>query len=230
MQIRDKHKKTVTSIRLLGPRNISTGSLRVNSSLSQSASHSRDHFITGSRLIELSVSVLVAFLFIAIVSFFSVRPTLSQIRSEVQTNWQEFLLEMRNRNELLPGLIESIRGFDSGHGRLSEKLFQARSVANRSTDPSTIVSASDEIEELLTKIERLAAANSDLSRYSPFATHWERIAKASRRVVSARIVYNSSSRLYNQMLATFPHNLLASIAGFSPVISYPMVRSAGENY
>jgi LemA protein len=229
VQIRDRNKKTVVSIRLLAPRNISSSSSGINSSLRRHGVYDRDRFMNVSRLIEFFVSVLVAFLVLATVAFFSVRPTLKDIRSEVQANWKDFLLEMRNRNELLPGLMESIRGFDSGHARLSEKMFQARSIANRSSDPDTIVSASNEIEELLQKIEKLAVANPDLSRYSPFVAQWDQMARASRRVAFARLAYNSSSRLYNQLLATFPQNLLTSIAGFPSVNTYPAVRPVGEN-
>ncbi|MEI8181786.1 MAG: LemA family protein [Desulfomonile sp.] len=213
-----KNSKAAISIKFLSSRNSGIGA-----SMRQAESYERKSLVSSTRLIELCFSFVVAFLVLAMVSFFFLRPTLKDVRSEVQAEWQDFLRAVRDRNDLLPGLIESIRGFEPSHGKLSEKLFEARSISNRTGDPGAIVSAVDDIDQSLKRIEKLARSNPDLMRYPPFAAQWEKVSKTSRKIAFTRMAYRSSSRLYNRLLASFPQNLFTSISGFVPVNSYPPV-------
>lgn len=180
------------------------------------------------RFIELGFVLLAVFLVVAAVAFALLRPTLKDVRSEVQNDWRTFLTEVRQRNDLILGLLESLRGFEADHSRLSEKLLEARAISTRSNDPNTIVRAVDQTEEYLERIEKLARSNPELRRYPPFDDYWARIVRSSQRVALVRVSYNSSARLYNRLLALFPQNLFTSLFGFVPVNYYPMSRTIGD--
>ena len=83
------------------------------------------------------------------VSFLMLRPALKEIRIEARAEWSAFARAIPERNNLLPGLVESFKGFESGHGRMTERLTQARSISMRSTDPDRIIAATDEIDRML---------------------------------------------------------------------------------
>jgi len=174
------------------------------------------------RIIEFSFSLLVAFLILATLSFLSLRPGLRQARSEAQAEWNAFIRVVQDRNELLPGLIQAIRGFESGHAKLLEKLSEARSVSMQPGKPTRIVSAVDEIDRGLAQIDKLLISRPRLSKYPPFSRHWANIVRISRRVDSKRMGYNNSVRLYNGLLQAFPQSLLAPIFGFVRLTDYPM--------
>ena len=176
------------------------------------------------RTIEFSVSFLVAFLVIATLSFLSLRPSLTEFRSALESEWVEFLHQVRERNRLLPGLIESVRGFESGHGKLTAGLLEARAISTRSADPEKIVAAVDEIERGLAEVDKLLRSRPEMERYPPFTGHWRRVVRQTHRIDLVRRGYNKSASAYNCLLTPFPQSLLAPIFGFVPLKEYPPVQ------
>jgi len=177
------------------------------------------------RLIELCVCSILAFIAITLISFLSLRPVLMECRAEVLSEWEAFLHEVAERNKLLPGLIEAVRGFETGHGKLAAQLLEARAISTRSTDPDKIVSAVDGIEEALAQVEKLVKARPEMNRYPPFMAHWEKIVRGTLKVNLMRKAYNNSARLYNRLLRAFPQNVLAAAFGFVPINEYAPARS-----
>ncbi|MCA1960805.1 MAG: LemA family protein [Desulfomonile sp.] len=184
--------------------------------------------MTVPRVIELCVCFILAFVIITLISFLSLRPVLSECRREVVSEWEAFLHEVGERNKLLPGLIEAVRGFETGHGKLAAQLLEARAVSTRSTDPDKIVTAVDGIEEALTQVEKLVRARPEINRYPPFSAHWEKIVRSTLKVNLMRKAYNNSARLYNRLLRSFPQNILAAAFGFVPINEYAPVRSLND--
>jgi LemA protein len=181
-----------------------------------------------SRIIEFSFYVLVAFLILATLSFFSLRPMLRQVRAEAAAEWVDFMGAIKKRNEMLPGLIEAIRGFESGHGQLIAKLLETRSILMRPTGADGVVAAVDEMERRLIQVEKLVSAGSGLGGYPPFARQWKRVLKITQKVNRLRSDYYRSVRLYNGLLEAFPQNLVATLFGFVPLTVYPRAHWAGE--
>jgi LemA protein len=176
--------------------------------------------MTVSRLIEFGFCFLVALLVLTMISFLTLRPTLQELRSEAQGEWESFLRAVSERNELIPGLVEAIKGFEPGHGQLAEGSLEARSMAMRARDPDQIVALADEVEHHLAQMERLVQARPELGQYSPFASRWEQVVRLSRRVTETRGAYNKSAMLYNRLLTPFPQNILTTVFGYVPLSVY----------
>lgn len=180
------------------------------------------------RFIELCCSFLLAFLVISLVSFFTLRPELLEVRAEAAKSWDDFVRAVGRRNDLVPGLVEAVKGFEPGHAKMLERLLEARSISSRVTDPNAVVASVDDMERYLIQIEKLARSRPDLATYPPFAAQWESVLKSGRGVAFARMSHYTNSRLYNRLLDPFPQNLLAALFGFVPLNEYPMVPMAGE--
>jgi len=181
-----------------------------------------------SRIIEFCFSLLVAFLVLSLISFLTLRPTLKQVRYEARAEWDSFVRAARERNDLLPGLLEAIRGIEPSQVKMADRVLTARSVSMRSNNPDGIISAVDVIEQYLERIHKLAHSRPEFEQYPPFARHWDQVLKVSRRVSAARRSYNKSVRLYNGLLTPFPQNILTAVFGFVPLTDYPMGRTVGE--
>jgi LemA protein len=175
------------------------------------------------RIIEILISMLLAFLMLMTVSFLMLRPTLKEIRMEARAEWAALARAIPERSNLLPGLVESFKGFESGHARMTERLTQARSISTRSTDPDRIIAATDEIDRTLEDIRKIAESKSDLAQYPPFATQWKKVEKVSLRISRQRVQYNNTATTYNRLLAVFPQNLVAAAFGFVPLNIYNSV-------
>jgi LemA protein len=167
--------------------------------------------------------MLLAFLMLITVSFLMLRPTLKEIRIEARAEWAALARTIPERNSLLPGLVESFKGFESGYGRMTDRLTQARSISMRSTDPDRIIAATDEIDRTLEDIRKIAESKSVLAQYPPFATQWKKVEKVSLRISRHRAQYNNTATSYNRLLGVFPQNLLAAAFGFVPLNIYNSV-------
>lgn len=181
-----------------------------------------------SRIIEFCLAFLIAFLVITLVSFLSLRPALKALRAEAAAEWQGFLREVGERNQLLPGLAEAVRGFESGHGKLAAKLLEARAVSSRSSDPALIVASVRDIESCLVEIEKLLNAKPEIEQHAPFSGPWKKVVRITYRINVFRDAYNKSVRSYNRLINTFPQNLTAPLFGFFPLDAYGSVPTIAD--
>ncbi len=195
-----------------------------------------DRAHNGSRMfvktMEFCVIFLIALFVLCLVSFLSLRPTLKEVRGEAGLSWERFVKAARERNDLIPGLAESIKGVSLGQGKLAGKLFEERTILHRSNDPREIVTSIDEMDRHLSKIEKLAQSSTEISSYSPFNQTWKRVASASSEIKNKRILYNQTVRRYNDLMAPFPQSIFSSIFGFAPLQYYPVnqhVDDAGQS-
>jgi LemA protein len=180
------------------------------------------------KFIQILITFLAAFLTLMMVSFLMLRPVLKDVRMEAKTEWAAFARALPERNSLIPGLIESFKGFEPGHTKLVERLVQARSISMRSTDPDRIVAAVDEIDGTLEQVRKLGQSKPGLAQYPPFTSQWQKVEKISLRISQHRAQYNSTASSYNRLLTVFPQNLLAAAFGFVPLNIYPAIGLTGN--
>lgn len=181
-----------------------------------------------SRVIEFCFAVLVAFLILVVISFVSMRPILHEARIEAKAEWDAFGRAVKERNALLPGLLEAMKGFESGHGKLASSTLEARAISMRSSDPDRIVASVDDIDRNLGQIERVIQSKPELASYPPFAKQWKPVLRITRRIAAAKEGYNKSAQVYNRLLTPFPQNMLTALFGFVPLNAYPPARTPGE--
>lgn len=174
------------------------------------------------KIMEFCVIFLIALFVLSLVSFLSLRPTLKEVRGEAGLSWERFVKAARERNDLIPGLAESIRGVSPGQGKLAGKLFEERTILHRSNDPRQIVASIDEMDHQLSKIEKLAQSSTEINSYTPFNQSWKRVASASSDIKTKRILYNQTVRRYNDLMVPFPQSIFSSIFGFVPLQHYPV--------
>lgn len=172
--------------------------------------------MTSQRLVEISFSFLAAFLFLIVVSFISMRPVLNEVRLEARAEWDSFARAANNRNDLIPTLLETVKGYEPGQGKLASGLLEARGISMRTQDLNALVSSVNETDAYLLQIEKLAKSNFKLENHPSFVGQWKAIARASHRIRDSKKRYNNIARLYNRMLTPFPQNLLASLFGTFP--------------
>lgn len=175
-----------------------------------------------ARLIEFCCSFLLAVIVISAISLLTLRPVLHEVRSDVKAEWNDFLEHVLKRNAILPAVVETVKGFEAGHGKLVGKLLEARAVTMRATDPDRIVAAVDEMDRSLGEIAKIVQARPDIEAHPSFSQAWERVVTLTRGINARRKLYNKSVQTYNRLLTTFPQNLLTSLFGFVPLQPYPL--------
>jgi hypothetical protein len=177
-----------------------------------------------SRIVGFSFSCIIAFLVLILISFLSLRPMLKETGLEARADWDALRRAVAERNELIPGMVEGLRAFQPGLGKLSEKVLETRAISLRALDQDSLVASIDVMEGYLAEVERLSQSNAALEKHPPFAVLWKKVHVLNQRIRVLREDYSRVARVHNRMLTVFPQNVLAVLFGYVPLKEYSPKR------
>ncbi len=199
----------------------SKNSVRVDLSLERS-------MVNHARIVELLAAALFLFLFFSAMSFVFLRPALQERRANVQRDWHEFLHEVRGRNDMLPGLLETVKMFQPFFSKTAAKMLEAKAVIKRSRDPDVIMASVDQLDVDIKTLEALVHSNPDILQHPAFLRQWDMFLKKNSTVGLRRTRYNSSVQTYNDLIEVFPQSIFTSLFGYVRFAAYPPPPSIAE--
>jgi len=148
-------------------------------------------------------------------------------RNRTQEAWSEIDVELKRRHDLIPNLVETVKGY-AGHERDTfEAVTAARAgavSAGATGDPAKIGPAENVLSQTLRSLFAVAENYPQLRAVESFVQLQEQLTATEDKIEYARRYYNTSARDYNIALQTFPRNLLAGAFSFHPVVFF----EAGE--
>ena len=152
------------------------------------------------------------------------------LRARVQTAWGQIDVQLKRRHDLIPNLVEAVRGYMQHEHATLEAVTQARAQAIAAGGNVEQRSAAEAV--LRATIGRLFATAENypqLRAAENVQILQEQIASTENRIAYARQFYNDEVMKYNMALATFPRNLLAGRFGFSPSAMFTAEESDRAN-
>ena len=140
----------------------------------------------------------------------------SLVRGRMQTKeaWSQIDVQLKRRNDLLPNLIKTVKGYAKYESSTLEKVTQLRTQVVAATTPAEVMKASDALTRQISGIFAVAENYPDLKASSNFAKLQEELTNTENKKSYSRQLYNSVVSNYNVKLETFPSNLVALIFGF----------------
>jgi len=142
---------------------------------------------------------------------------LVRMRNNVRTAWSDIDVQLTRRHDLVPNLVESVKGYMTHERETLEAVTRARSEAIASG--GNIVDRAGAEMALTGAVGNLFAAAErypDLKASKSFLLLQEQITSTENRVAFARQHYNDKVRQLNTAIAEFPQNLIAGTLGFKP--------------
>jgi len=150
------------------------------------------------------------------------------LRNRVDNAWSQIDVQLRRRYDLIPNLVETVKGYASHEKETLERVIAAR---NSAMSAQTVAEHS-ETENMLTgalrQIFALAEAYPDLKANQNFMMLQEELSGTESKIAYARQFYNDSVMSYNTSQQTFPANLLAGMFGFTPRDYFEIEQEAKE--
>lgn len=138
-------------------------------------------------------------------------------RNRTQEAWSQIDVELKRRHDLIPNLVETVKGY-AGHEQATfEAVTAARAgavAAGATGDPATVSRAENVLSGTLRSLFAVAENYPQLRAVEPFLQLQEQLTTCEDKLEFARRYYNTSTRDYNIALQTFPRNLLAGAFGF----------------
>lgn len=161
-------------------------------------------------LIVLGVVVLVVLFIVGIYN------NLIKLLNLVKEGWSGIETQLKRRSDLIPNLVETVKGYASHEKGTFEAITQARAAATAATTPEDRAKAEGQVGALLGKIVAIAEAYPELKANTNFLELQRELSNVEEQVNLARRYYNGAVRNYNTSIQTVPNNIVASLTRFVP--------------
>lgn len=144
----------------------------------------------------------------------SVYNTLIGDRNKVDNAWSQIEVQLKRRYDLIPNLVETVKGY-AGHERDTfERVTQARSAAQSAEGPADQAQAENFLTSALRQLFAVAEAYPELRASENFQELQTELSETENRVAVSRQIYNDTVLRYNNRVQRAPTNLIALAFGF----------------
>ena len=159
-------------------------------------------------LIVLGVIVIIA---IAIIGMYN---SLIRLKNRVDEAWSDIDVQLKRRHDLIPNLVETVKGYASHEKETFEKVVQARSAAMQAGNAGEKAKAENALSETLKSIFALAENYPDLKANQNFLELQRELSDTENKIQASRRFYNGNVRDFNTKLQVFPTNMIGNMLGF----------------
>lgn len=138
-------------------------------------------------------------------------------RNRVKNAWADIDVQLKRRYDLIPNLVNTVKGAANFESSTLEKVIQARNSAmsaHDSGDKDKIAETETQLTGALKQVFALAESYPDLKATSNFASLQNELTDTEDKIQAARRFYNATVTDYNTAIEVFPTNILASMFGF----------------
>ena len=176
-------------------------------------------------VIVILVIVVLAILF-AVVMFNG----LVRRRNRVDQAWSQIGVQLERRHDLIPNLVETVKGYAAHERGTLEAVVQARNnaVQAQQAGPAQQAQAENVLTGALRQLFALSEAYPDLKANQNFLNLQEELTSTEDRISYARQFYNDSVQSFNTSIQTFPRNLIAGTFNFQPRQFFQAEQGAEE--
>src|SRR5947207_1350926 len=137
-------------------------------------------------------------------------------RVEPENAWSQIDVQLKRRHDLIPNLVETVKGYAAHEKDTLERVVQARNAAVNARGVAEQAAAENQLTGALKTIFALSEAYPDLKANQNFMALQEELTATENRIGFARQHYNDVVSQYNTALMTFPANTIAGMFGFRP--------------
>lgn len=134
-----------------------------------------------------------------------------RLENEADRSWANIDVALKQRNDELPALVATVKGYAKHESGLFERIAKLRASVARRASPSSKAAASSELSSALGSLFAVAENYPKLRANENFLALQKRISGIEDLIADRREHYNSSTTLYNTRIAEFPINLVASL-------------------
>jgi LemA protein len=139
---------------------------------------------------------------------------LVRLRNRIDNAWSQIDVQLKRRYDLIPNLVETVKGYAAHEKSVFEQVTQARANAINAQGPQQQAEAENVLSGALKSLFAVAEAYPDLKANQNFLSLQEELTSTEDRVAYARQFYNDSVLSYNNKLQTFPRNVIAGMFHF----------------
>ena len=135
-------------------------------------------------------------------------------RNKVDGEWAQIDVQLKKRIDLIPNLVETVKGYAKHEKDVLEEVINARSKALSAKTDDEKMAAAGEVSGALSRLLALAEAYPDLKANTNFLDLQSTLKDIEDKIAYARQFYNDAAKVYKNMIEMFPSNIVASLFKF----------------
>ena len=158
--------------------------------------------------------IILIILLILLIAMFAIYNTLVRLRNRVKNAWSQIDVQLKKRYDLLPNLIETVKGYMKHEANTLTKITELRSQAMSAKDIGMKMKANTALSSALGSLKVAFENYPDLKASQNFLMLQEELSGIENKIAYARQFYNDSVMLNNNKIEMFPTNIVAGMFSF----------------
>ncbi len=136
------------------------------------------------------------------------------LRNRVEEAWSDITVQLKRRTDLIPNLVNSVKGYATHEKEVFEKVAEARSAIMSASGVAETAKAENALEGALKSLFAVSEAYPELKANQNFLQLQQELVDTEDKIQAARRFYNGGVRDLNTKIQTFPANIIAGMFGF----------------
>ena len=159
--------------------------------------------------------ILIIVLVLIVLWVISVYNSLIALRNRVKDQWAQIDVQLKRRFDLIPNLVETVKGYTKHESETLEAVIKARNTYVSATVPEEQMKADGELTKAISKLFALTESYPDLKANTNFQALQQELTETESKIAAARQFYNDTVMVYNNKVSMVPSNIIASLFKFN---------------
>ena len=159
------------------------------------------------------ILAIIAVLIIAIIGMYN---NLVRLRQKVRNSWSQIDVQLQRRFDLIPNLVETVKGYMAHEEGVLEKVTELRTSWANANSVSEKAELDNQLSGALKTIMAVSENYPDLKANQNFSELQQELQNTENKISFSRQFYNDSVTMYNTKLEVFPSNIIAGMFNFTP--------------
>ena len=172
------------------------------------------------------VGIVVAVLVLFVIFLYN---SLIRLRNEVRNAFAQIDVQLKRRNDLIPNLVEAVKGYMKHERTVLENITQARSAVMKATTMTEKAKASNMLSNTLKSLFAVAENYPTLKANENFMQLQEELAGTENKIAYARQFYNDIVLEFNNKIQMFPSNIFANMLNFIKEMPFEATETERKN-
>lgn len=162
----------------------------------------------------MSLLIVVAIIVLLVIPFIGTYNNLATMDENVESAWAQVENQLKRRSDLIPNLLETVKGYAGHEKEVIDSITQARAQYSGAKTPQEFAEANEGLNAAIKSLNVIVENYPDLKANQNFADLQVELAGTENRIATERMRYNDVVKTYNTKIRRFPTNIMASIFGF----------------
>jgi LemA protein len=171
---------------------------------------------------EIIIGIIIVLILLAIVVFYN---SLVQLRNRVKNAWSQIDVQLKRRTDLIPNLVETVKGYAKHEKTVFEDVTNARSSLMNAKTVAENEKANNQLTGALKTLFAVAENYPNLKANENFRDLQAQLSQTEDKIAYSRQFYNDTVLMYNNKCQMFPSNIIASLFKFKEAEFFEIAES-----